>query len=401
MSDETTRPAGRRLAPLLGVVTFGDQAFSVSLPIALLSLGASASAPVLVHGALYASLVAAGLVVGGAVDQHETFHVIRRSLWASASIVLIGGALIMWTGMALTISVLMVLVLGIPGALVAAAIDAGAGRTDPTRVTRLYGAIESIRTGATILGPLLGGLIAAAGVRAVLGLYAAVFALGAVLARGRLPPEPRASGLGPERLGGALAEFRSNPALVGGVVLSSSLNIGLAVMVPLGLSRMKLELGLTAPQIGISLALVGTASVTAAQLAGRLGGATLALPAIVTAIFVSLVGWASSAALLTVLMAAASGSAIFFNVRWRTFRQRVTTPRRLGAVSSWCRSVAYSWIALVSFVGSWLIASGVGLPQVQSGAGTASVVAVIGYIVWSRTRPKSEAPVSDLSSPML
>lgn len=388
-------PSGRRLAPLLGLVTFGDEAFSVSLPIALLALGASAAAPVLIHGSLYASLVVAGLVVGGLVDRMETFHVVRRSLAASALIVVTGSGLIALTGQALTVSVAMVLALGIPGALVAAAIDAGAGRTDPSRVTRLYGSIESIRTGATIAGPLLGGFVAGAGVRVVLSVYAALFALGALFARGALPPEPRRPEHDQERLGGALAEFRTNPSLVGGVALSSSLNIGLAVMVPLSLSRLKLDYGLTAPSVGLCLALVGVVSVVAAQAAGRMGGHNLALPAATTAILVALVGTADSAATLSLLVAAASAAAIFFNVRWRTYRQRVTTAWRLGAVSSWCRSIAYSWIALVSFIASWFVEQGVDLPHLQSGAGLASVAAVLAYLLWSRTRPKVEgrAPV--------
>lgn len=387
MTTQTILPRGKRLAPLLGLVTFGDEAFSISLPIALLSLGASPSAPTLVHGALYTSLVIAGLALGGVVDRHETFLVVRRALGLSALIVAAGGVLIYLTDSPLLMSVLMVLALGVPGAIVAAAVDSGAGRTDPTHVTRLYGAIESIRTGASILGPLLGGLLAAAGVRVIMGCYAAMFTAGALLSRGNLPPQPVDADL---PRGGAVAEFRNNPSLVGGVALSSSLNLGLAVMVPLGLSRLKLEFGLPSVIIGAALALVGVASVVAAQFAGRQGGSGLALPAITTALLVSLVGWADTAWLMTALMAAASAAAIYFNVRWRAFRQRITTPWRLGAVSSWCRSIAYSWIALVSFVASWLVERGTELPHVQAAAGAASVVAVACYTVWSKSRTTPE-----------
>lgn len=83
-ASTSKRPDGWRLAALLGLVAFGDEAFSISLPLVLLTLGASVSAPVLIHGALYTSLVISGFMLGGVVDRYETYWVVRRC-WCGAN----------------------------------------------------------------------------------------------------------------------------------------------------------------------------------------------------------------------------------------------------------------------------------------------------------------------------
>lgn len=206
------------------------------------------------------------------------------------------------------------------------------------------------------------------------------FGIGSLAPGGDLPPgsdrhEPPEKGNNTQ--GSAATEFRTNRSLVRGVALSSSLNVGLAVMVPISIARLKLEGGLSAAQIGVCLAAVGVCSVVAAQVAGGVGGKSLAFPALLTASLVSLAGWSTSVFMISALMSFASATAIFFNVRWRTYRQLVTTPQRLGAVSSWCRSIAYSWIALVSFIGARFVSSGISASTVQTAAGVASLVCVI------------------------
>ena len=77
---------------------------------------------------------------------------------------------------------------------------------------------------------------------------------------------------------------------------------------------------------------------------------------------------------------------VFFNVRWRSFRQSVTAPQRLGGVSAWCRSLAYIWVAAASFLASGLMALGAGPGAAQLVLGLASVL-IVSLVACSRLRP--------------
>jgi hypothetical protein len=285
------------------------------------------------------------------------------------------------------VAVATVACLGVSGALVAGAIDAGAARVSDSDTRRLYSSIETVRRTASMVGPTVGGLVAGFGLRLVMTVYLALFVMGIGVSRGRQLPAPErptaeASRAWVETLG----EFRRNRSLLGGVATSSAINIGTGALVPISLVRLRTEFHTQVSAIGLMMAVVGCVTIGVAQLAGRTRRGNIVVAALCCAFAAALVPLLPSAALLVGVLCVGSGAEVFFNVRWRSFRQSVTAPQRLGGVSAWCRSLAYIWVAAASFLASGLMALGAGPGAAQLVLGLASVL-IVSLVACSRLRP--------------
>lgn len=383
----------------------GDEFYALALPLVLLQLGYSAATTTFLRAVLMATTVIAGFLVGHLVDRHAPELLLTRSYLGSA--LALGGALLAITaGLDSYLAALIAAtVLGLLAAVSAAAMDAGIPRLVPAAdlIPRGYSLAESARTSATIVGPMLAGLVATVrSIVLVIGANAVSFILAAALARTRRTNGPRVERHHSawQQIAEGLRTVVRHRRLRLGIGLSLLVNITLGAEQPLFLARLIQDFGLSA---ALTAGVIVIAGVVAIVVSLGLSHWTTGLPArptMITSVFVialSAVGigvvdtpWA--AAPLYCLLSAAT---ICYSVYWRTYRQNIVDPGLLGRVSATSRSIAYSGVVLGTVVVGTLQQSGVTTKTLLAAGGLLCTVgAIFGALALRRVR--DDSPNADL-----
>jgi predicted MFS family arabinose efflux permease len=243
--------------------------------------------------------------------------------------------------------------------------------------------LELARTAAFVGGPAVAGaLVGWTGSSAAFGLAAALSTGGVILLAGlREPVRPPVTG------SHALADLREGagfmlrhslllPILITQFVFNTAFFVLQAVYVPYAVHH----LGLSASQVGATLATYGIGMVLGALLAGRVLGA---LPFGVVAVIGPVTGLASALVMVLTIWAPSFGLAalsfflmgvgpILWVISTTTLRQTVTPSRLLGRVSA-INIAAYGSRPLGAAIG--------GFVGGLYGAETALVVAAAGFLV--------------------
>jgi predicted MFS family arabinose efflux permease len=313
----------------------------------------------------------------------------RRRLMALAEMVRAGSLMILLvlaqTGF-LTVSWLAVL--GAAGACGTVAYSVTAPSLVPALVPSVGLAaanarLELARTAAFVGGPAVAGaLVGWTGASAAFGLAAALSTCGVILLGGlREPPRPRVA------TGHPLADLREGagfmlrhalllPILITQFVFNTAFFVLQAVYVPYAVHH----LGLSATQIGITLATYGVGMVLGALLAGHVidalpFGAVIAIGPIAglaAALVMVLTIWAPSLGLAALSFFLMGVGPILWVISTTTLRQTVTPSHLLGRVSA-INIAAYGSRPLGAAIG--------GFVGGLYGAETALVVAAAGFFV--------------------
>lgn len=374
------------------ISTVGDEFYAVALPLVLLQLGYPAATATFLRTVVMAAAVASGFLVGHLVDRHGASRLLFGSYAGSALALVVGVAAVVLGVGGYPTALGVAAVLGLFSAVSAAAVDAGVPQmVEPAQVRHGYSLLETARAAATVLGPMLAGVVAT--VRSlvlVMGVNAVSFVAAGVIAgrrSGRGGVGKRAE-QGPSMwrqiVDGLRAVTRNWPLRLG-IGLSLLINVTLGADQPLVLARLVREFSLSAVVTSMVVVSVGVSSIVISLAVTRwarswparsaMAGSALLIGASGVGLGVLPTAWG-----VGVLYCVHAAATISYTVYWRTYRQGIVAPSLLGRVSATCRSLAYSGVVLgTSVVG---ILQGVG---VTAGAllGCGGVICVLGVAVTS------------------
>jgi len=387
MSSPTPLPPGfARLAWSNLAAQAAEQIGLAAAPlVAVLALDAGAGATGLLQAAQTLPFLLLSIPAGVLADRMS-----RRRLMAGAEAVRAASLLaILMLAVLGMLTLPLLALLGFIGAAGTVAYSVGAPSLVPALVPRATlaaanGRLELARSTAFAAGPALGGVLVGWVGAAPAFAVAAVLSLGAVglLAGLREPPRPA---LPPrpvwhdlrEGAGFVLAHPLLRPVLVTAVFFNIGFFILQAVYVPYAVHH----LGLTASEIGATLATYGIGMVTAALLAPRIAralpfGAVIAIGPIAgfaaSLVMVATI-WVPSVTLAALSFFLIGAGPILWTIGSTTLRQSVTPERLLGRVSAMITVATFGARPIGAALGALVGAS--------SGAASCILLAALGFLV--------------------
>lgn len=385
--------------------TVGDTFYSLAVPLVLLQLGYTAATTTFLRTAVMATTVAAGFVVGYLVDQRAPGRLLALSYWCSAAVLIVGAGMITLGTDGYVTALAAATALGLFTAVSAAAVDAGVPQlvTDAERIRHAYSLIETARATASVMGPALAGLVAAArNLPLVMAINAFVFFLAGALAGIRGHPERERVGDGRSALREILhgaREITSNRFLRLGIALSLSINISLGAEELLVIIRLVRDFSLPTTETSLVVVAAGVTSIMVSFVVTRLVRAwparrTMIVSALLVGMFGAGQGLAPDVWILGLLFCATTAATICYTVHWRSYRQALVSPDILGRVSATCRSLAYSGIVVGTAIVGGLQLIGISAAMLLTGGGAVCVVSALAVsLLLSRgSAPSAQSP---------
>ncbi|SEP54552.1 MFS transporter [Amycolatopsis saalfeldensis] len=372
------------------VSTVGDEFYAIALPLVLLQLGYPAATATFLRTVIMATTVASGFLVGHVVDRYGATRLLLGSYAGSALVVTAGVAAVVLGGGGYPAALGVAAALGLFSAVSAAAADAGVPQlVRPDQVRHGYSLLETARASATVLGPMVAGVVVTVrSLALVMGVNAVSFVLaGAIAGRrggGTTERAERGPSMWRQVVDGLSAVARNRPLRLG-ISLSVLINVTLGAAEPLVLTRLVREFSLSAAVTSMVVVGVGVSSIVISLVVNRwtrswparpaMAGSALAIGASGVGLGMLHTAWG-----VGVMFCVQSAATISYTVYWRTYRQSIVAPPLLGRVSATCRSVAYSGVVVgTAAVG---VLQGVGV-TVAALLGWGGVICLLGAVVSS------------------
>jgi predicted MFS family arabinose efflux permease len=364
--------------------------------VAVLALDAGAGATGLLQAAQTLPFLLLSIPAGILADRMS-----RRRLMAGAEAVRAASLLtILALAMLGVLTLPLLALLGFIGAAGTVAYSVGAPSLVPALVPRAAlaaanGRLELARSTAFAAGPALGGvLVGWVGAAPAFGAAAALSLGAVVLLRGLR--EPMRPALPPRRVFEDLREGARfvffHPLLRPVLVTAVFFNIGFFILQAVYVPYAAHHLGLTAAEIGATLATYGIGMVSAALLAPRIAralpfGAVIAigpLAGLAASLVMVATIWVPSVALAALSFFLIGAGPILWTIGSTTLRQSVTPERMLGRVSALITMATFGarpvGAALGALVGS------------SSGAASCIVLAALGFLIQAAVILASPVP---------
>jgi MFS family permease len=380
------------------VSTVGDEFYAVALPLVLLQLGYPAATATFLRTVIMATTVASGFLVGHVVDRYGAMRLLFGSYAASALVVAAGAAAVVLGGGGYPAALGVAAALGLFSAVSAAAADAGVPQLlRPDQVRHGYSLLETARASATVLGPMLAGVVATVrSLALVMGVNAVSFVVAGVMAGRRGGGTTERPERGPSmwrQIADGLRAVARNRPLRLGIGLSVLINVTLGAAEPLVLTRLVREFSLSAAVTSMIVVGVGVSSIVISLAVTRWAKSWPARPAMAGS---ALAVGASGAGLgilhtawgVGIMYCVQAAATISYTVYWRTYRQSIVAPSLLGRVSATCRSVAYSGVVVGTAVVGVLQGAGVTAAALLAWGGVICLLgAAISSVLLRRTGP--------------
>lgn len=418
-------PRFTRLLAVTGLSNLADGMLVVGVPLLAVTLTGSPAGVSLLSAAATVPWLVLALGAGVVVDRHDQIRILTIATAVRAMIVTVGAAAVLTD--ALTLPLLFALVLALGAAEVFA--DSAATALVPAVVPRArLGAANSRVLGIQQLaqsflgGPLAGALIALS-TASVLGVPAALYAAGAVVAlragrtrSGPVGPGGAATAPGsapkPAPRPGAWAELRGGVRYLRGhrvvwplVLAASAANLASAAyfaVFVLWVVGPRSAVGIEASSYGLLLVPLAVGALTGAATAQRLlartvetrllfgcwltGGLLLALPVVVPR--PGVVAGALGAIGFTTMVG---------NVVSQSIRQRLVPGSMLGRVGGASRTLSYGCMTLGAVLGG-VVGEAAGLPAVFIGASLLTAAAAV-WVARRVPQPVLDAADAALDEP--
>ena len=398
MSSSPTLPPGfARLAWSNLAAQAAEQIGLAAAPlVAVLALDAGAGATGLLQAAQTLPFLLLSIPAGLLADRMS-----RRSLMAGAEAVRAAALLAILVLAAFGLLTLPLLaLLGFLGAAGTVAYSVGAPSLVPALVPRAAlaaanGRLELARSTAFAAGPALGGVLVGWVGAAPAFAVAASLSLGAVFLLTGLNEPPRPA-LPPRRVWEDLREgagfVLTHPLLRPVLVTAVFFNIGFFVLQAVYVPYAVHHLGLTASEVGATLATYGIGMVSAALLAPRIAralpfGAVIAigpLAGLAASLVMVATIWVPSVALAALSFFLIGAGPILWTIGSTTLRQSVTPERMLGRVSALITMATFGARPIGAALGALVGGS--------SGAASCIVLAALGFVIQAAVILASPVP---------